>query len=213
LIQKNGAVKHDLPNFGAGDLIDDIAQFGVNECMLLSGAASLGRSNLKRLIWFDGELAVTVRLHRPNEQPVYIRMLKSILYHEKAMHTSWWPFALSGATAKLSFGWQIEQIVTHLDIYTSNEFVHTAKSRQDMTLGLRLFAVGQVNICSGGLSVDEKAWVREICAWPAQHWGRAVETRGLREEPGPGLLPGVLHWFRGLGRRSGRKDVLEPHKT
>jgi hypothetical protein len=51
-----------LPEFRAGTLIEDVGQCGICECVLLSGMASMGRSRLQELIWFDGKRGVTVRL-------------------------------------------------------------------------------------------------------------------------------------------------------
>jgi hypothetical protein len=111
-VRKTSMVKGDpedlgvpeLPDYGNGDLIDDVEQLGIPECMTLAGAASIGRVNLRKLMWFDGKEKVTVRVYADNDGvtvPIYMAMRKRDIYHEKSSHHAWWPFALSGAMAKI----------------------------------------------------------------------------------------------------------------
>jgi hypothetical protein len=105
----------EIPNFGPSEdvvngnkrereLIEDVGQELIGECFLQSGASSLSPSAVKGMFdWspsYEGD-GVTVRLYSAQNNPVYMRLQKNQLWHDKSDHKAVWPAALSAAWAKL----------------------------------------------------------------------------------------------------------------
>ena len=100
------ALPNNLTEFGqnTSNLMDDVGQIGLGECMLQSAAASLPRSRLGNMFsWSPAyrKNGVTIRLHDKKGIPMYIRLQNDQLGHDKSAHRAMWPYVLSAAAAKI----------------------------------------------------------------------------------------------------------------
>jgi hypothetical protein len=112
-----------LPAFGAGEAMFDISQLGIPECSILAGAASMDRRRLMNMFCFDS-WGVTVRLYvQPlgiaTPRPIYVRLQRVELEHDKSSHHALWAFGLSMAVSKMG-DWYIARLRSELGFEVEN---------------------------------------------------------------------------------------------
>jgi hypothetical protein len=209
----------DFPKFGKKELIDDVGQGngedtfnGMNECGLLSGAASLPRQAVENMFSWSPSYeknGVTVRLHesRKRNAPMYIR-LNDQIGHDMSAHKAHWPFALSAAVAKAGIDKVREIRKKNGELYNEKTGLPIYTLQDTYRLSMR--DVSQ--LLTGGDLERKEAPVKRATLWKMMQRGIPIgqpARKGVVTMTGMEEVPHAMVW-ENYDENTGKATFVNP---